>query len=485
MLATSAAPFASWDPWGKIAGTRKIGQICAKGISSKDPHTRALAFNLFDVVLFKQNGLLAFGEDHAAFRKLARSVVEQLLDESRGDVELRVTPTTNLEPIFPLLCLANLCNNLFDESTKTMKEDSTRKRMRETLVKEMTRKKMIKGSVDMDKRGSSSKENCVDRVCDMLDIRVRQLTRDHHNNSFSLLGMHHVDEIDQCVSIISSLSNLSDVKSITTRLRTSTVSEHLYTLCVGMMWDDDDDDDDEQFGRSSRRRWQQDDELINRLDPFVIFRALSNIVSTASDDQNSSSFSPKIVQYVHDRNSSMWSWLSSFNPQHLTYVDELGSASIFGLVWGALRSTASMTRLNATVRGGRLLALGRTSVRTSLGAMLLTSVVHLSKEFHQRVHFQNNFLVVSSFSLERMIGIGMLAFSLFRISPYSFFPVFVASMSEKTIEMDSSESGGFGGNNTMFSFKYEFNGGDVQKRSDGRRKGGRGGGEDDDGSVEV
>ena len=32
MLATSAAPFASWDPWGKIAGTRKIGQICAKGI---------------------------------------------------------------------------------------------------------------------------------------------------------------------------------------------------------------------------------------------------------------------------------------------------------------------------------------------------------------------------------------------------------------------------------------------------------------------
>ena len=155
--------------------------------------------------------------------------------------------------------------------------------------------------------------------------------------------------------------------------------------------------------------------------------------------------------YVSEENNGKQKWiqkLSNVSSNDLVLMNDLSGAAMIGGGWGMLRGLFAMININAIVKGGRFVAVGRAGLLSALGACGLTVLRYYSQDNHKRLETENPHVVLANITLERMLSTGTLAMILMRISPYSFFPAFLVSMD------------GFDSDSSSFSFSFNSNSGD-------------------------
>ena len=477
-----AAPFAAWDAWGKIVATGRIGKIVERGISSKDEQTRLLAYNLFESILFKTNGLMVIGEDRASFRKLIKSIVTQALhvqeeqsqaqdqhqhqaiatDSNNKRVRARrgsnlhneISSVNNLDKIYSIRCLASICVELCEEKKRSKEHQETQTQMLNTLTRTL-----------LSKVDQSNNQDGMQLLCNALMDRTKQL---QGSNGWSAFNAH--EELDRLIVCIAALSTQPKIAK-----RFSSILPDLCDICQAAVENDEDHVSQQQAG-GSMQRWQvSSSSALGHIDPFVALRALRNIAN-ATDHVDA-----KVEMFLSDGSSGLWSWLSELSHRGLFYADDLAGSALVGGGWGMFRSSLAMFQLNAAVRGGRFLAIGRTGVMSAIGACILTSMTHLSRETHRKTDTESDAMVLADFTLERVVNLMALGIVLVRVSPYSFFPAFLVT----SVDDISGDSGG-----SSFSFSYQGDwpptvGGGSRSNTGGKGGKGNKGDEDPPGSVEV
>ena len=421
-LEKASLPFASFDSWGKIRSSGAIGKILSKGVSSEDPTTRTLAYRLLESVLFKYNGMDSIGDDRPSFRKLIRAIIQEVFQDHDDRFMLNSEMECVALKVFSEVCV-QLCTG---EGTSNGKDDEKIQWMRGVIVKELNKQHV--------------KSNGIQKLCSMLEEKVNQIRRTNifgngmHNPMDYWAMRQQMKELDYLLICIGALSNVPSCSKNKKSLP-STLKILLSLSKQTMSYEDN------QSQLSSSNSVVVTGPKL-KIDPFVVLKTMKNIVKY-TDDEN---VDRDVKEYLLTHNNSAWDVLSKLTNHNLTLLDDLTGASLIGFGWGVLRSAISMVGLNAAVKGGRLLAVGRVGLLTSLGTCLLTALINRSKEFHKTISIESNTGVITLCIVERCLGLSMLFITLRSISPFSFFPVLLMTM-ERT---DDNENEGF-------SVKYEWN----------------------------
>jgi len=455
VMGTTMMPFASWDVWGKVCATDSIGKICEKGLASPDAQTRTVTHQLLDTVLFKYNGLASLGAHRASFRKLIRALLAQVFPADHDDDGPNATEKIFkadarwMEECAALKIFSEICMQLSTgEGTSSGLEDDETVWMRDTVVKLLNRK---------DKVGATG----LQKLSTLLQHKTQHINQYYSSSSSSSFQdywsvQQQALTLDHLIVCIGALSNIPSCCDNAHGLHRSLST--LHTLCSQTM---------------------EDDTLL-QVDPFLVLKTMKNIVTHCQDRRQ---LHPAALQYIHEQSNTVWDYLSLLTDRNLSLADDLTGAACFGFGWGVLRG-AIATAGNHRYRGGRVLAVGRVGLLSSLGACLLTSAVHVSKDLHRRIRMESDVLVLSTFVLERCLGVGLLWGTLRSLSPYSFLPALLV------MGIESDENGGGGGvgggeDGGGFSFRYEWStGGEgVAGNRPGGTRGKDNGG--DGGDVEV
>ena len=110
------------------------------------------------------------------------------------------------------------------------------------------------------------------------------------------------------------------------------------------------------------------------------------------------------------------------------FGEDCSLAVSLGLPWGAARSAVSMIRQKSTAN--LFQAVMRGSVRSSLGAIMLVSLVHWFQWSHKRMHAGRAWTAIE-LGLEKVVAVSVLARVLVW-SPFAFLPALAANMFNKS-----------------------------------------------------
>ena len=110
------------------------------------------------------------------------------------------------------------------------------------------------------------------------------------------------------------------------------------------------------------------------------------------------------------------------------FGEDCSLAVSLGLPWGAARSAVSMIRQKSTAN--LFQAVMRGSVRSSLGAIMLVSLVHWFQWSHKRMHAGRAWTAME-LGLEKVVAVSVLARVLVW-SPFAFLPALAANMFNKS-----------------------------------------------------
>ena len=489
MMNIATSPWASWDGYGKLKNSGKCARICLKGIEAKDSATQILAYDLIESILFKNSGLITLGENKTNFRKLITTIVTQTFPEpnnqhqknvqngnkknkkknqnqnqrnkssnntttdpividspflgiklqinefetsdnnetsSQKRTTIQSTSTNNNINIYSINCLASICTELFETKCSCSLEASPK--CKHTLMKET----VIKALLKKDAKGNDSISKLNVEISKRTKALKRVLVQNTFRNSKSVAvqirNAIHSDLIfEELQYLIHVAAAISSVPKLAKKM--VPVLQDLTDLCDASF-------EDEHVFISDAAK----------LDPFTILRALGNIAKEAPKPLKAS-----VENYVSEEDNGKQKWiqkLSNVSSNDLVLMNDLSGAAMIGGGWGMLRGLFAMININAIVKGGRFVAVGRAGLLSALGACGLTVLRYYSQDNHKRLETENPHVVLANITLERMFSTGTLAMILMRISPYSFFPAFLVSMD------------GFDSDSSSFSFSFNSNSGD-------------------------